>query len=139
MMKDRSPRPWRVTLLIVLVLSLAVFHALGVWEVARTWDFLHTLPLTVPPEYLLGRNLFWALLGVILTFGLWRGAPWVWGDMQIAACAYAAWYWLDRIFLAPAARLSLRWPALVMFTLLGLAFVFWAVRSPAGKWYFDLS
>ncbi|RME06743.1 MAG: hypothetical protein D6803_05750, partial [Anaerolineae bacterium] len=91
------------------------------------------------PGYLLGRNLFWTVVGALLTFGLWRGAPWAWGDVQIAACAYAAWYWLDRLFLAPAARLRLRWPAMLALTLLGLAFVLWAVRSPAGKRSFDLS
>ncbi len=132
----RPKRPFSVTALAVLVLSFAVLHAFGVWEAVRYWGFLQELPLAVPPGYLLGRNLLWFVIGTIISIGLWRGSPWAWGDAQIAAGVYAAWYWLDRVFLAPAAMLKLRWPSLVALTILGLLLTFIALRRPGGRAYF---
>ncbi len=132
----RPKRPFSVTALAVLVLSLAVLHAFGVWEAVRYWSVLQTLPLAVSPVYLLSRNLLWFAIGVGIGVGLWRGSLWAWGNAQIAAGVYAAWYWLDRVFLAPAAMLKLRWPSLVVLTVLGLLLIFITLRRPGGRAYF---
>ncbi len=133
---SRPKRPASVTALAVLVLSLAVLHAFGAWEAVRYWSFLQDLPLTVSPAYLLGRNLLWLVVGMVIAVGLWRGSPWAWGDAQIAAGAYATWYWLDRLFLTPAAMLELRWPALAALTAVSLLLTLVALRRPAGRAYF---
>ena len=134
--KVSSKRPFFVTLFAVWVLTFAVFHAFGVWEAVRLWPMLQTLPLVVPPAYLVFKNLLWAGVGFLVGVGLWRGRCWGWVDAHYAAGAYAVWYWVDRLFLAPSSMIEVRWPFVLLVTLVGLTLAFGTLRSSAGRRYF---
>jgi len=136
MSSPRLKRPFSVTVLAVLVLSLAVMHVFGALEAWRHWYFLQELPLTVPVAYLAGKNLFWGLAGAVIAVGLWLGKRWAWLGMQIATGVYAGLYWVDRLWLAPSSMLAIRWPFAVGLTAFYLLYTFYVLRRPQGRAFF---
>lgn len=128
-------RPFRVTLLSVGVLTLTSLFLLRLVESVRQWQFLNSLP-GVSPIYLALTGLFWVLIGLPLFWGLWHGSA------RAARCApgftlaFALYYWFDKIFLANRATSLTNWPVIAMLTVIGLAYMFWALNAPMSRNYF---
>ena len=89
------PRPRSVTLLALLVLSLAAFNLLSLASGVRRYTVLRGLPLSLPPAVPIVSAAFWAVVFGLLGFGLWRLQPWArWGTLG-AVPLYQAQIWAE--------------------------------------------
>ncbi len=129
-------RPFFVTLLTLLVLSIAAIYIFGFFAALRHSAFLQNLPLSVPVWYLALRAILWSLTGLVLSWGLWRGLSWAWMGTQISVVGFSLYYWLDALLLAQAPGLEWRWPFELMATFLGLGFAFLVLHSAHGRGFF---
>jgi hypothetical protein len=132
---SRPPRPIRVTLLAVGVLTITSLHLLRLVEAVQQWHFLAGLP-GVSPVYLAITGLIWASTGLLLFWGLWRGHARAARLAPGYLLVYALYHWLDRIFIANRAISLANWPVTAALTIIGLAYMFWALRARASRNYF---
>ncbi len=98
-MNSQPERPLSVTLFTWLVLIIAVSSIVRTFRAGLQWEFLSDL-LTIHPVYLLLSGTIWGILGLILTWGLWRGLIWTPFVTRWGVFAYLVYYWADRIFLS---------------------------------------
>jgi hypothetical protein len=134
---SHKSRPGRVTLLAVGVLTIASLQLLRLYETLRQWQFLSGLD-GVSPVYLALTGLIWAAAGLPLFWGLWRGHAWAVRFAPGCLFVFALYYWLDHIFVANRAVSLVNWPFTAALTLIGLAYMYWALRTRAGKNYFKV-
>ncbi|MBN1669361.1 MAG: hypothetical protein JW862_19890 [Anaerolineales bacterium] len=134
--KAKRKRPERLEFLALLVLVFALLNLLRVIETVQEWQLLENLPLSVSPLYLLLSGAIWALVGFILAAGIWWGWRPAWLGTQVACLAYGVYYWLDRWLLAEPNVLAVRWPFMLLLTILFLLFAFASLWLPAGRAYF---
>lgn len=130
-------RPLGVTLLALGVLSITGLSVVRFTGSLLQWDFLaQVLPIT--PLYLLLTGAAAALLGLPLSWGLWRGARWAPGLARLAAVAGAALEWFDRLVLAaPPARLN--WPFAAVLQAVILVWIFWMLSRSTSMVFFGES
>ena len=135
-MPARPKRPFAVTCLVALVLTLTGVQILRAWTMLANWDFLSSLPLSVPPIYLLLSALFWGTLGVFLALGVWGGCSWAPKSGRWAALAFAFFGWLDRVILQANGPQHVNWPFNLFLTGLLLVSVFAVFSLPEAQAYF---
>jgi hypothetical protein len=128
-------RPFLVTVLTVLVLMMTSINLIRLIQALVQWRFLSSLP-QVSPAYLAGSGLFWSLIGLPLTWGLWRGHSIAPKAARIVALAHILYYWLDRAFLVNAGENSVNWPFAAGVTTILLVGIFWVLSRPYTKAYF---
>ena len=128
-------RPFLVTLVAILVLTITGIHLVRLIQTLSWWDFLSSLP-HVSPIYLALTGLFWTLAGLPIVVGLWLGRPGLPRATRLLALAYALYVWLDRLLVANADREMENWPFAVGVTALFLFIVFWTFSRPQVKNYF---
>lgn len=97
--RKQAKSPFSVTVLLGLVLTFTALQAVRLWAALTNWEFLSSLPLSVPPAYLAASGLLWALGGAWLAVGLWTAKPWAPRGTRIGLAAYTAFHWLDKSFL----------------------------------------
>src|SRR5438045_2527276 len=89
------PRPRSVTLLALLVLSLASFNLLSLTSGLRRYTVLRNLPLSLPPAVPIASAAFWMVVFALLAAGLWRLQHWArWGTLA-AVTLYLAQVWIE--------------------------------------------
>jgi hypothetical protein len=91
------PRPRSVTLLALLVLSIAAFNALGLVSGVRRYTLLSRLPLSLPPAVPIGSSAFWAAAFGLLALGLWWMKRWARRGTLAAVTLYLAQFWIERL------------------------------------------
>ena len=116
---------------------LTVLGWIGLLDTLRSWEFLQSLPLTVPVMYIVLRNALLALIGPPLIWGLWVGRTWAWYALQVCAVLFVLVYWLDRTMIAYPAVMTERWPFAVGFTFFGLVCIFLVFWLPKGRRFFS--
>jgi hypothetical protein len=119
-------RPTSVTLLALAVLSLAAFHLLGVVSGGQRYTFLSTLPLSLPPAYVVIGNAVWGTVFGVMAVGLWRLRHWGRVGTLIAFSLYVAHAWLERLLFARSDYARVTAPYALALDLLGLGLV-WGV------------
>lgn len=129
------PRPFRVTLLALGVLSIAVLNLFRLVQTIQEWSFLSGL-LTIPPLYLALSGLGWGLVGLVLAGGLWLGRPWAPRLTRLASLAYCLYYWLDRLLLVNPAIWRTNLPFTAGATLILLIIVLWILSVRKVKAFF---
>ncbi len=116
-------RPFGVTLLLWLVLSLSVWGLLRFSAALRWWDVLYEQDARLSPLYLSITGAGWFAAGVVLLLGIWMGKRWVHAAIPVSILVWLAEYWVERLFFqAPRANLPFMIVAsavLLMVTLLG--------------------
>lgn len=98
---------------------------------------LPDVPLGVPGFYLPLSGGSWALTGLVVACGLVTGTPWAPFAARVGAIAVAGWYWSDRLFLVRSDYARQTWPASLLVTLAALGFVFWSLRRPESRRFFE--
>ena len=89
------PRPRSVTLLALLVLSLAAFNLLSLASGVRRYTVLQSLPLSLPPVVPIVSAAVWTAAFGLLAVGLWRLQGWArWGAAG-AVTLYFALMWVE--------------------------------------------
>ena len=134
-MPARPRRPFGVTLIALLVLTIASLNLLRLALSILRWQFLSTLE-GVSPLYQTLSGLAWASTGFVLIWGLWRKKRWAPRAVGWGALLYAVVYWLERFFLTGWLK-SGQPPANLAFaagsTLITLAFIIWTLSRPKIK------
>jgi predicted PurR-regulated permease PerM len=110
----------------LLFLAAALWNGLRLEQsllFGRTLADYHIRPGTV---YLAFSGGFWLITGLILFVALWSGRKWSRTAAISAVCAYAAWYWFDRLVLQV---LHNNWPFSLAITFVVLIVVLFALVS----------
>ena len=138
-----TPRPLSVTLLALVVLCITALNLARLVLAIERWEFLASLP-GASPFYISLTGLIWGAAGIVLFWSLWRGLSWAVHLTRAMMLTYAAYYWLDRIFLSErmAGRpqgeifLPLNWPFAITITAIVLVVIVWILSRPATKAFF---
>jgi hypothetical protein len=124
-----------VTLLIWLVLSFTGWNAVR-FATSLAWnDTLDTYAPRPGAFYIGGTGAVWTLAGIFLLWSIWRGAGWTRKALLTASGLYAAWVWMDRLFVQ--ARTQANWPFALLSTILLLAYMVAVVLNPHNQVYFE--
>ena len=116
-----SQRPFSVTLLLWMVLSLSAWGAIRSFAALRWWDVLYEFHASLSPLYLLMTGIFWGIAGVVLLWSLWSGIAWSRMAILASIFLWLAQYWIERLFFqSPRANL----PFAVVLSVLLLAVTF---------------
>ena len=101
-----SQRPFGVTLLLWMVLSLSAWGVIRSLAARRWWDVLYEFDSSLSPLYLLVTGAAWSIAGVVLLWSMWSAKAWSRLAVIAAVLLWLAEYWLERLFFqAPRANL----------------------------------
>lgn len=135
--RQRTGRPFLVTLLAVAVLIMASINLLRFVQALSQWSFLSSLP-HVSPIYLTVSGLVWTVMGFPLAWGLWRGHPDTPKAARIVTPLYSLYYWLDRILLKSGSGSLENWPFMAGLTVVLILLVYLILaRSGSRAFYGD--
>jgi hypothetical protein len=118
----------KILLLLFLELTLLVF-SLDSWlrfqQALVNWNYLISLGAIVLPLYLAVSGAAWGVVSLVVAVGLWFYQRWAVIGTGIGAVLFTAWYWLDRLFLTPAAgsRVNVWFAVIINGVLLALVFL----------------
>jgi hypothetical protein len=100
-------RPFGVTLLLWLVLSLSAWGAVRLIAALRFWSMLNEFEARLSPLYLFITGAGWVAIGAVLLWGFFIGKLWT---LRVILASISLWivqYWIERLFFqAPRANIS---------------------------------
>jgi len=120
------PRPRSVTLVAVLVFSMAVFNLVSFIGVVQAYTVLAGLELALPPWLLAAASAIWTVLFGVITVDLWRLKPWARLGTPAALTVYLAQIWAERLFFGRSDYVRVSTPFYAVMHLVLLALV-WGV------------
>lgn len=91
-------RPFGVTLLLWLVLTLIAWGAVRFFAALRGWAVLVEFGSSLSPLYLSVTGAGWAVAGCVLLWSMFAGRPWTLRAIRFAGLFWLTQYWLERIF-----------------------------------------
>lgn len=91
-------RPFGVTLLLWLVLTLSAWGAVRMFAALRWWGILNEFGARLSPLYLSITGTGWAILGVVLLWSLFSGKAWTRLAISVSILLWLMAYWIERIF-----------------------------------------
>jgi hypothetical protein len=115
-------RPFGVTLLLWLVLSLSAWGAVRVFAALRWRNVLNEFGARLSPLYLSITGAGWAVVGVVLLWGLFTGKAWTRWAISISSLLWLTGYWIERIFFE-SSRENLYFALIVSILLLMVTFI----------------
>jgi hypothetical protein len=99
-------RPFSVTLLLWLVLSLSAWGAVRLLATLRWWNVLDEFEARLSPLYLALTGAGWMVVGALLLWGLFRGKLWISRAILVSILVWIVQYWTERMFFeSPRANL----------------------------------
>ena len=93
-----SRRPFSVTLLLWMVLSLSAWGVIRSFAALRWWEVLYEFNARLTPLYLLMTGAAWGIAGGVLLWGLWSAKAWSRGAILASVFVWLAEYWSERLF-----------------------------------------
>ena len=123
-------RPFSVTILLWLVLSLTAWSGLRLYSAIRWWSTLVEFATPPGPTYIALSGGFWLVVSILLLWGLWGAKAWIRYALLGAGGALAAWYWSDRLLLQGPNE---NWPFALLSTVLLLIILSVCVLVPGTK------
>jgi hypothetical protein len=91
-------RPFGVTLLLWLVLSLSVWGLLRFAGALRWWDVLYEKGSRLSPLYLSITGAGWVLAAIVLLWSIWSAKRWAYLAVPGSVLIWLVQYWLERSF-----------------------------------------
>ena len=91
-------RPFSVTLLLWLVLSLSAWGAVRLLAALRWWNVLNEFEASLGPLYLSLTGTVWLIVGLVLLWGLFSAKMWTRLAILAAITLWVMEYWIERIF-----------------------------------------
>jgi hypothetical protein len=91
-------RPFGVTLLLWLVLTLSAWGAVRLFAALRWWDVLNEFGARLSPLYLSITGAGWTVVGGVLLWSLFSGKPWIRWAIPVSILLWLIGYWTERIF-----------------------------------------
>jgi hypothetical protein len=99
-------RPFSVTLLLWLVLSLSAWGLVRLLAALRWWEVLNEFGASLSPLYLSITGVGWAIVGIVLLWGLFSRKPWTRLAIPASIFLWLMGYWIERMFFeSPRANL----------------------------------
>ena len=99
-------RPFGVTLLLWLVLSLSAWGGVRLIAALRWWNMLNEFEARLSPLYLSITGVAWIVAGAVLLWGLFSGKLWTIRAILASISLWILQYWVERIFFeSPRANL----------------------------------
>jgi len=95
-------RPFGVTLLLWMVLSLSAWGAVRFAASLRWWDVLSEFESHLRPLYLSITGAGWVVAGGVLTWGILSRRKWTYPAILIFFVGWLSMYWIERIFFQSA-------------------------------------
>jgi hypothetical protein len=100
-------RPFGVTLLLWLVLSLSAWGAVRLIAALRLWNMLNEFEARLSPLYLSITGAGWMVVGAVLLWGVFRGNLWTYWAIPASIFLWIIQYWIERIFFqSPRANIT---------------------------------
>ena len=111
-----SKRPFGVTLLLWMVLSLSAWGLTRFVAALQVWGLLYEFNASLGPLYLSITGAGWSVAGGVLLAGIWVGKGWARWAVVAAVFIWLIEYWLERIlFQSPRANLPFALACSVIF------------------------
>jgi hypothetical protein len=99
-------RPFGVTLLLWLVLSLSAWGLVRLLAALRWWSVLSEFEARLSPLFLAMTGALWLIGGGVLLWGLFSGGRWTYRAIPMAIAVWLVEYWIERLFFeSPRANL----------------------------------
>jgi len=128
-----TKRPFSVTILLWLVLSLTAWSGLRLLSAIQWWRTLREFASPPGPWYIAISGGFWLIVSIVLWWGMVRAKTWMRYALLGTGAAVVVWYWADRLLLQ---RPSMNWPYILVLTILLLIVVSVCVFAPGTKTFF---
>ena len=93
-----SRRPFGVTLLLWMVLSLSAWGLIRLVAALRWWDVLSEFEASLSPLYLSITGAGWGVAGAVLLWSMWSAKAWSRLAILISILLWLAEYWIERLF-----------------------------------------
>ena len=91
-------RPFGVTLLLWMVLSLLAWGTVRFFATLRAWDILLEFRSNLSPLYLSITGAGWAVAGGVLLWSMFIGKKWTPRAILTSISVWLIEYWLERVF-----------------------------------------
>jgi len=125
-------RPFSVTILSCLVLSLIAWSALRLIAIIRWWRIIQGFSIVHQQLYVITSTAFWLVAGLILLWGLKLKKTWIQNALIGTGAGYIVWYWSDRLFVQwPHAN----WPFALFSTILLLIIGMLSIKHPKTTYF----
>ena len=122
-------RPFGVTLLLVLVLTLIAWGAVRVSAALRGWEVLAEYGSSLSPLYFLVTGAGWGVAGGVLFWRVFSAQPRSRRAILISALVWLIEYWIERTLFFRAVNPNLWFALLGSSLLFGLVFVIASHKS----------
>lgn len=127
-----SKFPFRVTLLLCLVLLFTVWNVLQAWTAFAWHDILSEFSAQPAAWILAVSGMVWALTGLFLIWSTWQGKAWAKILLFGTTAGYTAWYWGKQlIWQIPRPN----WLFAVILNLLLVIFIIYTTKLPMREAY----
>ncbi len=134
-MNARRRLPFRITLLLVLVLITTVLNAVRLYTAISWSSALRTYMPGLLVAYIAITGAIWMLVGCFVLWSFWRRIRYSRWIFLSAAVVYALWAWADRVLIQPGSHAN--WQFALIGTLVLLAYVAVVVLNPHHRVYFQ--
>ena len=114
-------QPFRVTILLTLVLLFTIWNALRAWT-AFSWRNV-LAEFSGAPLYIGVSGLIWLGIGIWLLLSLWWHVAYARVLLLASATSYMIWVWIGRLFFQTPRE---NWPFALILNLVLLSFVLFA-------------
>jgi UPF0716 family protein affecting phage T7 exclusion len=127
-------RPFSVTILLWLVLSLTAWSGLRLYSAIKWWSTLSEFASPPGPLYIAVSGGIWLVASILLLWGLWQTKAWVRFALLGAGAAFMVWYWCDRFIFQMS---SGNWPFALLVSILLLIVLSVCVFVPGTRTFFS--
>jgi hypothetical protein len=100
-------RPFSVTILLWLVLSLTAWNGLRLVTAIQWWNTLFEFDALPGLLYIAISGGIWLTVGIVLLWGIWRRKAWTRYALLGAGAGFTVWYWCDKLLLQSSRE---NWP-----------------------------
>lgn len=121
----KSKTSFRVTLLMLAVLTLTAWNAVRVWTAFAWRETLMEFAPQPGPLYIGVSGALWVVVGLSVLYALVQKKAWAPRLLVGAASAYTLWYWSDRLILQTGRD---NWPFTLTVNLFLLVLVFFTIK-----------
>lgn len=128
--QSRDKRPFSVTILLWLVLSLTAWSGLRLYSAVRWWGALLEFASPPGPWYIAISAGAWLVTSILLLWGMWQAKAWIRYALFGAGAGFTVWYWCDRLFFQMP---GVNWPFALLGTILLLIVLSVSVFAPGTK------
>ena len=127
-------RPFSVTILLWLVLSLTAWSGLRLYSAIQWWNVLLEFASRPGPWYIAISAGTWLIVSITLLWGMWQAKAWARYALLGAGASFTVWYWCDRFLFQMS---SANWPFALLATVLLLIILSVCVFVPGTKTFFS--